>query len=328
MALLLAWQAPLAASPFLVPLLGTSVLTLVLALYDRGGVSFWWWVVSGFGALLGAVYLAGLAPLLEETQGYLLAPAFYVPVGFSLLLFAPLLIAAPKETGLSSLRLLQFGSVAALLLGLMGLMVTPLYTQERPQMLGLRHVQDLDRQQASWWVFKQGKLPTALTRVAQFEQRDEIVEGLGSLGLTGLAADAPVVSFGSQVPAQYDVEVLETPVGAPRQVVVRLRTDRPGALLRLLVDRRAGLRSVRIEDRTVEIEPRDTGYEAISVYAPPREGVELRLELESADVFEHVVMDVAHVLPEEAAALKAARAPLGAPAHSGDRSFVIRRISF
>ena len=79
MSLLIAAEAPLAASPFLVPLIIASLLKIAVTLIDRAGTSPWWIAAGAGSAFAGVVYLAGLVPLMAETQGYQVAPAFYVP---------------------------------------------------------------------------------------------------------------------------------------------------------------------------------------------------------------------------------------------------------
>ncbi len=349
-----ATEAPLAAAPFLVPVLLMSSLMFVLSLIDRDGESVGWIFAAIAGLLGGVVYLGGLIPLLEETQGYQLAPAFYVPLALCLLLLTPLFAVSGRahqsapET--ERKRTAAKGLVAVCALGLLaagvGLVTTPLYTEWRPQPVSLRYVQDLDRGTAKWWAIATAPLPGAMADVASFEYQEEILTGLPYSGLVAPAefhpwpSVAPAGSTGEHPDSEGAVaeanpralEILRDEANLDgRQVTLRLGSSRGSTILQLAVDRQAELEGVQIAGRDASNIRRDSAdreYDLISVYAPPADGVEIVLDLGSRERHEHLVMDTALELPESAAPLLEARAPLAGPVHSGDRWMAIERISF
>jgi hypothetical protein len=346
--------APLAASPFLVPLLVMACLAVIVSLIDREGDSVGWLIVAIAGALAAVVYLGGLIPLLEESQGYELAPAFYVPLALCLLLLTPLfsLSHGARDTrgdGESRLptRWLVVACTLALLVAAIGLLTTPLYTEARPRQVSLRYVQDLDRGTAKWWALANPPLPSAMSQVVDFEYQEAIVPGLPNSGLVATAKFEPWPGATSS----YDDTLSETDENSQtdetggqtlevlhdestvegRQVTLRLRSLRGSTVLRLAIDRRSELTSVEIAGRNASHLPTGSPtreYDLISVFAPPADGVEVVLGLGSRERHEHIVMDVDLELPESAAPLLEARSPLAGPAHSGDRWMAIQRVSF
>ncbi len=346
MALLIAAVAPLAASPFLVPVLVAGAATLVAATIDRGGNSPVWVVATVVAALSSVVYLLGLVPLMIESQGYKLAPSFYVPLAFCLLTLTPAL-AFRRQGGASSGlgRLSQSGWVLAIAVGLLlvalvGVATTPLYTEWRQQPLALRYVQDLDLETARWWAIADGPLPPAFSDVAEFEHDDQVMPGRPNGGLVAEATWVPLPETLASAGEEESEETGGIPMArvvarevreGVQRVTLHLQSRRAASILRLFVDRDAGLRNAWVAGFDAALrEERPTGgtHESVTVYAVPPEGVEVVLELASSEPYEHLIMDVLQDLPPVAAALEAARKPFAAPVHSGDRWMAFERVRF
>jgi hypothetical protein len=323
--LLLASYAPLAANPVLVPLLFAVVAGLAACVWQHETMASWWPHLAAVCAWVAVVYLGGLMPLLEASQGYGLAPAFYGPGALTLMLFSPL---AAESSRLMKRGVAVFG-LAAVAVGMVAIAVLPLYSEHRPQHLNFEYVQNLDEERA-WWVAQPaGHLPSDVAAAADFGPAEVVLPGTTQAG-PGFTAAAPWTAAASP-----ELEVVrDEVVNGGREVVLRLSSPRDGDELQLLIHRESQLESLAVESREVEVS--DTprlrrllpDHQPVSIVAPPAEGVELTLRLGSSDPHEHFLMDVGWGLPAAGGGLARAREPLAVPVHRGDRWSAYRRVRF
>ncbi len=327
LAVFLGAVAPLAANPFLIPAFGAGVIRLFAAIRNPEGDAGWTSFLVIVSAGLGAVYLGGLMPLLEASQGYGLAPAVYVLAALTLMLSSPLLAVAPRS---------QPATLAAFALGVLvvaavGVAVLPLYSPYRPQHLNFSHIQNHDEKQAWWLAMTAGELPEAVRSQVGFGPAEAILPGTPNAA--GETATAPWLEV---PPPEFEIvdDVTEASAGPGRRVRLKLRSPRRGNEIQLLVNREAGLESMKVESREVavtanpQLRARFPDHDVVSVVVPPGREVELTLRLGSTDSHEHLLADVSHGLPSEGRGLSDARSPNGSPVHRGDQQIVYRSITF
>jgi hypothetical protein len=307
LALALAVFAPLAANLLIIPILVAGVIGLIaVTLTDPQNTR-----VRGAAAILAAAAVAyllgGVAYAMEETQGWRLAPAIFVPVVLITLTLLPL-ASDRRATGAASLLVL---------VSLVWAAATPLYSEWRPQHVSFYYVEDLDNGTAHWSTIAANPLPERIIDAFGSDPEQRVVTPWAPERQFP-AFDAPAV--GSPAP---EVSVHRD----DREVVVRYKSNGSGDFVQLILPADAGVDNLRIASVAVESTLVWEFFQA-RLFAVANEPVEFAFTVSTDDPVEGYIVDGSHTLPDIAAPIEASRGRLAVPQHQGDQRLAFQRIRF
>jgi hypothetical protein len=310
-ALAMAIALPLAAYLLIPAALAGSALAAIGAARSRQSAIVGVAVVACIGAFVAAWFLLALAWSMENTQGFLLAPAASIPVALVALTLLPAAIGDPG-------RAVAFGASGALLLAFaMAALVEP-YSAWRPQHLNLIAARDVDAASASLVAWAPEPIPDALRARGAFELRERAIPWFDEATQTTDVAPWP-----STAPT---IEPLESAGGYVRYRI----TPVPGCHSVALFLPRARIQdTVRVDGRTIEIAPNrwERSHRRIAFYAPPADGFVVEVKTVGEVRQPAWLVDVRTTLPDAAAPFATARGDLAVPVHTGDQTLVWRKVS-
>jgi hypothetical protein len=316
---LLAVLAPGTSYLFLVPALVAGIAGVV-SLATSPGVRAW----------------AALLPLLVAALLWLPFLQFlYLGLGLmGLLVMAVLLslfdtalapLAAAAGPGLRKWTPVAAGALAVIFAVVA--MVTPPFSPQAPQSVGLQLHQDADTGQARWLLRAAPPIPQALRQAGPFDSPPGPAYPWSPSFSRAFAAKAPALPT-----AGPDLTVLaDSATGGKRTLRLRLASPRGAREGIVLVPIEAKLESLRIGGQPIEIGPRPqgapaTGWRPFTVFALPSEGVELEAVLGEAKPFDWYVADRSDGLPPGGRALTAARPATTMTLNDGDNTLVSRKV--
>ncbi len=309
MALAMAVAFPRAAYFFIPAALVTATAATVLAkMQARVAVPF----IGLLGLTCAAYFLLGIAYSMEETQGLKLAAGAFVPLALMVTLLIPL---APRDLG----RVILTGATAIVAIGIGLAPRASLYSTERPQHLNFGYFADVDTATAVFTASSPEPLPDGIRALAGFERRERVVPWAAELRE---AADAPYDDH--QFATRFGPNLASEPMRQRHRVTAPADVD--GIVIWLPKDRVAA--AARIAGRAVVMTPRgDADYVSLTMMAPPPDGFDIELELTGQGAVDAYVGELRWSLPPAAERLEAARGALAVPVHSGELSFLYRRVS-
>ena len=311
------------------PLLPTLVASLVYALLvlfgvgvptRRGSTIGWLPVLLSLVSVFATAYLVTtLAFTVELGLGFGLSMAISLLVALAATSLAPLL-AVPVGGGPARSAVLL---VALLVVvgGVVWATRVPHYSAEKPQHLSMYYLQTTAGGATSndWGLSTgdAGRVPAPLVQ-AGFGGASVSVPGfVGSLQ----AAPAPELALESPT-----VEVVsDAVVGGQRLLTVRLASPRAAEQMMLAVPRDMGLTSVDVPaaNRSLDYPVTSSGgYDTFICTGRSCHGLEVTLQLAAGREFDLTINDQTPGLPQDGAALLAARPVTAVPAHEGDMTVV------
>ena len=306
----LAAAAPLAANLLVVPALCAAILAGVAVVFFDPGRTDLPVGLTLLSLLPLAYILITIAWAMEETQGYLLAPAIYAYLVLVALALLPL---AVNRIGIG-------GAAGAALIGLAAVAVLPLYSDWRPQHLSLFYLLDRDTGQARIAAQSVNPLPeavrTALTRTAGEPASEQpIVPWVSDSAFSAPAA----------ADALPDFEVDLSRDGSRVRIVL---TDRgSGDHAQLVLPASAAVTGFRMAGRAMDPHERD-GYLQARFFANGNEPLVFEFDTGAMEIQEAYLVAGSHRLPPAAAAVSRARGTLAVPRHQGDQQLTYRRVRF
>lgn len=312
----------------LLPTLVATVVYAVLALFGvglparRSGTIGWLPVLLSMVTMFAAGYfMVTLAFTVELGLGFGMSLAIGLLVALATTSVAPLL-AVPRGGGAArnTVLLLVLLTLAA---GVVWAIRVPTYSAEKPQHLNLYYVLQYQNEavSSSRWAAGAGDLgsmPPAVVQAGGFDGGGVFVRGYAG---PGMSAPAPTLAL---QPPTVTV-VADTRVGPRRQLTLRLDSPRNASQIRLSVSRAMGLSSVDLPaaGRSLQYPVVETAaYDTFTCHGRSCNGLEVTLHLAAGQAFDLTVIDVSLGLPEEGAALLAARPITAVPAHEGDGTVV------
>lgn len=309
LALAMSIAAPLAANLLVLPTLTTALITLVAVfLLDQRSTGVLLGVVALTTVMLAYVLIT-IAYAMEETQGYLLAPAIYV---YLVLTSLPLL-------ALNATPRVATACIAAALVGWIGVASVPPYSEWRPQHLSLYFVQDRDEGTAWIGAISANPLPEAvldaLTANGQPPQTSSLL---------------PWSSFAVPLAATPTIDLPQTSVEVTRdgaQVRVSLLDQGSGDFAQIILPADAGISDFRMAGRDVELRERD-GYFQARFFANGNEPLVFEFTTSATEPVTGFLIDGSHTLPEPVHSVSDARGGLAVPQHQGDQRMAFQRIVF
>ena len=316
--------APGAANLFLIPLLGSGGLIAALAF-----VPAWRPRRAALAVLtlaMATVMTLPVAFIFEQTQGYQLIIATFPFVALYAMSLNPLLQGTATQGVATPIGKPLLVCVAALAAGFVFAVSLPLYSEWRPQLLSIAHIEDHDQGLANWMIFSANPLPGALMDIENFQYPQSPVlpwynstsEPVASAPLSG--SPAPVVTL-------LDVKA----VASGRQLLLHVESPRGANNLRLMVPTSAELLSAVVNGQPMHIQQGKVRtsaehWQRLSVAGVPPQGFDLEIVMASKEPVECLLLDWNSTLPAAATALIEARSPLAATVHGGDQAMVFTRI--
>ncbi len=307
---------PVAANLFLIPVLGSGLLIVALALWRQ--LRHRREALAILTLAMATLFTLKPAALFEQTQGYQLIVATFPFVALYVVALHPLLRCAdvrPWKPLLASVAVLGVGMVCATAL--------PLYSEWRPQLLNVLHVEDHDQGQAHWMIYSSNPVPPAMADVADFRRPETSILPWSE------RTDRPV----AVAPVTGDAAPVLTVTASPeveegRRLSLHLESLRGARHVQLMIPESAGLRSATLAGQSLKVELRSgQQWHRLAVSGVPESGFDLDVEIATSETSEWFVLDWTSELPAAAEALLAARSPLAAPVHRGDQAIVFTRVS-
>ena len=299
---------PLGSNVLSIPCLLVGLLTLGVAAF-RPAPGRWAQALLSLSsvAVLSAVIIS-LVPVMEETQGYQIAPAIYglLAVGYLALLPMKRSRGALISTGVVTLG-------ALLLVGLV-----PLYSDWRPQSVNIYYLQDSDSKTAKWLAYSPNPLPESIREVVDYRSVEQPRYPWSSNTSVSQQAAAPWT---------------DTPVGD-------LQIERQGDQIQLtylpapMIDHvnfivpKAAVAKLAFGDQVVHgMENVRADYARVRFYNPPSSGITLTLTTTQPEIPQMYLLEGRNALPASAAEQLSVRDTLAVPQHRGDQWLSFRRIT-
>jgi hypothetical protein len=305
-----------AANLFLIPTLGSALLSAVVACWRR--LPLRRELLAVLTLALATLFTLKVAMLFEQSQGYRLIVSTFPFVALYVVALVPLLRdgwARPWKPLLASGGLLAVGIASAAAL--------PLHSPWRPQPLNLWHLEDGDRNRAHWMIDSRNPVPSAMGELAAFESPEAPVLPWSDDTRRSVAV-APAT--GAPAPTVTLLESRELEEG--RRLILRVQSMRGAQAFRLMAPASVGLRAAKLEGQSLEVDLRaGEEWHALDFIGVPEGGFDLELELATTEASEWYVFDRTSRLPASADPLLEARSPLAAPVHIGDLAIIFARVS-
>lgn len=323
---------PAAANLLILPLVVASVLVFISR-----------WVPETIALPLRIATLVFVVPAslgmvlaMEESQGYRLVATTFFSLG---IFFASI---APFVNGLM-VRQFIIVSCVLLILGTIGSVSMPLYSQWRPQHINIHFIQDLEKDTAYWRAQSQHPLPEKLRAEHAFTRSLPLYPW--SEAVIDNVSEAETVIVDTP-----DIKVHDGVSGDQGYRVAVSMTSRRGAnSLALVLPVTSGLRSYELGNDLFAVNPRPwgvaKGHYLLAFHGIQNKTVDLVLNFESdfessfekdgsENSFEKklppsgYLMETSNNLPGSAEKLVKARHPLAAPVHGGDEFVLIQKVEF
>ena len=307
LALVLAIFAPLAANLLIIPVLVAGVSGLFAVTLTDPQNPRTESVVAIVAAAALAFLMGGVAYAMEETQGWRLAPAIFIPIVLITLTLLPLASNHRPITAAALIGLVSLIWVAA----------TPLYSEWRPQHVSFYYVEDLDNGTAQWSTIAANPLPRRIIDAFGSDPEQRVVAPWATERQYP-AFDAPAV--GSPAP---EVSVHRD----DREVLVRYKSNGSGDFVQLVLPAAAGVDNLHIAGVAVDSTLVWDFFQA-RLFAVANEPVEFAFTVSTDDPVEGYIVDGSHTLPDIAAPIQASRGRLAVPQHQGDQRLAFQRIRF
>jgi|TARA_Y100000310_G_scaffold345612_1_gene467311 hypothetical protein len=316
-----AWFAPSASNFLLIPTLA-SALVILAATTLLMGRQLCRELTVCLGLLIVTPFTLGVFLPLEQSQGYRLILATFIPLGLYMVTLAPLLLT--QGTSRHHKALLG-GSMALFAIGFFFSVSLPLYSVNRPQHLNIMHIQDRDSGTAHWLLDSPDPLPPRIQELGPFVKPVQPVTPWSRTN-HGLVATADV----TEAPAPL-LHLLSTSTnGGVRELKLKFQSRRGANYAMILIDKGANLQSLTIEGRaqSTRLTQRSVqDYYVIRASGVPEEGFELQLGIGNPERIPCYVIDWTTELPAAASELLDARSPLATPVHQGDQALIFMRTS-
>ncbi len=259
----------------------------------------------------------GMVLTLEETQGYRLIVTVFFSLG---IFFASI---APFVRELMVRKSIVVGALLSLL-GTIGAVSMPLYSEWRPQHLNLHLIQDIDKNVAYWHAQTQHPLPEQLVAENAFAQDIEIYPWSGTV--IENVSRAEVIEVKSPFVSVRN----KTAVEQGYSLEVSMNSRRGANWLAIVLPISSGLISYELGNDLFEAKPilggavKDNFF--LVFHGIQNKQVDLTLNFENSGPRTGYLMEVSDKLPGSAENLLDARQPLAAPVHRGDQFVLFQKI--
>jgi len=306
---------PDVANMLLIPMVIASVLLFVISFLPE---SWRPWIFAV--ALIGAIpFTLGAVHLLEQTQGYMLIAATLPGIGLFMITFAPFVSGLKLRGAVLATYLATALSIAACVL-------TPLYSESRPQHVNINYYEDMNTQVSYNQLESPNPIiePLASIKILHPEERallpfSDVKQTNWSYGeLSGWSGPEAAISS----------DLVENGV---RTIEISLQSIRGADSLGLLLPASSKLRAYQLGSQTYEPFLHTSGtlngfyyIKAIGVYYQP---IQLTLIFDSTEpINDAYLTDISTQLPEDSQGLVEKRTGNMSPVHRGDQAQLIRKI--
>lgn len=305
-ALAIAITAPLAANLLAVPLLVAALLALLAAFLLDGSDPRVPLAVSLLAVAPLAYCLFAMAYAMEETQGYGLAPAIYVYLVLIALALLPLAADARPALGLA----------ATMLVAWMGVAISPLYSDWRPQHLSFYYVLDRDNDRAWISTINANPLPDSVSNaLGDTLAYEPITPWSRGTAPTAAAPVAVLPDFTAQA------------VREGERVLITVRSEGDGDFAQLILPAGAGISEFSMAGKPMVLTERNNHLQA-RFFANGNEPLVFAFSTSATEPVEAYLVDGSHTLPVAVGHISRARGTLAVPRHQGDQRLAFQRIQF
>ena len=273
--------------------------------------------------LLSLIFLLpstlGIVLLLESSQGYNLIVATMPFLALFMTIFLPLIHGSRLKKPLKLAAIITTVSITAI--------INPLYSVQRPQLVNIIYIEDLDAGTAYYYFDNQNPLPDNLTSVVELTtEKKALVPYIDFQQSNWVAAK----SSGYPAPI-FTVESI-TAYDKGRTVELILSSPRKANTLQLLLPASAKLKhftlgSIEFEPKLIKAGRYKDKY-LIRINGSFAKDVPLTLVLDSLDPVNAYLLDRSTELPESAAGMLEQRTNLISPVHGGDLVILVKKITF
>ena len=274
--------------------------------------------------LLSLIFLLpstlGIVLLLESSQGYNLIVATMPFLALFMTIFVPLIHGSRLKTPLTLAAIITTVSMITAIM-------SPLYSVQRPQLVNIIYIEDLDAGTAYYYFDNQNPLPDNLTSVVELTtEKKALVPYIDFQQSNWVAAK----SSGYQAP-KFTVESI-TANDKGRTVELILSSPRIANTLQLILPASAKLKhfalgSIEFEPKLIKAGSYKDKY-SIKINGSFAKDVPLTLVLDSLDPVNAYLLDRSTELPESAASMLEQRTNLISPVHGGDLAILVKKINF
>lgn len=314
LAALCLWYLPDAANVLLLPLIITSVITL-MATFVPANLRPWLYLLTLVAVIPNTL---GLIFPLEQSQGYGLIAGVFPLIGLFAITLAPLLLNARFKIGITGTSIA--GAIALLLIA-----VNPLYSEWRPQHVNINFYQDMDANTAVYELVSPDPIEEPLLSALPFDTQSRQL-----LPFTDTKQNNWAVTEPMNEPAPELLMLAENVGENTRQLTVKLRSPRKADTLRLLLPGNSGLQKFIIDDQTFNALPSRWGISRgdylISLPGTYGKAVTLKLLFDHPNNINNVyLLDASSAMPKSARPLLEARQGVSAPLRTGDQSVFFKQ---
>jgi hypothetical protein len=310
-ALLLAWRAPSASFPFLIPAALGAASILLPTRHDAGDIA---------PQIAAAFFFVPMAWVLLDVLGFGGTRVIAAVVALAVTPFAGRLAEIPP----ADRRKIAMVAILVLVVAIVAACFQRPFSYDSPQRATLLADQDIDRGTTRWVIETDARrLPAPLQSAARFRREREFPWAPRE---DAFAAPAPALSL----PAPEFRIADDTVQDGVRRVRGRLISPRGAPVVRMAFPPGTSLRSIAIGG--VPLSPlsdvalrRAGGWSGYACVTLPAEGIDVEIRAAPGPL-SFVLADRSRTLPQNAAPLLSARPPTAVPSQSGDGTVVRRTI--
>ena len=275
-----------------------------------------------------AIFAAALLPLLiwlslassaELVQGLVLHPLVTVPVAFAAMTLIPLLAARPLSRSAWRNATLGAGAGAVILAVVAGLQ--PASSAIAPQRMNITFIDDHTTGKAMWSADTAALLPAPLRRAAQFGDKPELANPLAQ----GPSYIAPA---GAPRFAAPGTDIRSENAGSGRKVTLTMRASPQAARVVIVVPKDSGLVSAQIDGHVFTPDPASLNPRGTIVICATTDCATktVLLNFASRKPVDLLIAEQRQGLPQDGAAIVAARPAQATASQSGDTTTVLAKV--
>ncbi len=273
-------------------------------------------IAASLGA--GIVWLY-LSLIFESAVGFSMSPAITLGLGLVAGSLAPLFALPQNQTRVRRWLLLAT-AVTMIVATVIAILVQP-FSETDPQQVNLAHFDDRDGGNAFWTVTSlQGEVPEPLRTL--FDTEPVAV-------FPWMADPLPVTDAQPTTDPAPTLEIISEKLADGERVVTgRLHSPRGADSILLHIPVEALISALIPEDNfLVTPEGDSNGYYNLLCFGRACEGLTVELHLKGATPVEILVVDTIYDLPPGGEPFDQARPAMAAPAHMGDESLIMTRVT-
>ncbi|MFT5211733.1 MAG: hypothetical protein ACI9CE_003474 [Flavobacterium sp.] len=261
----------------------------------------------------------GLVFPLIESQGYRLIISTLPFIGLFMTVFVPIVLGA-------QLRLPVILTSSLTIIGISLAIITPLYSQDRPQHININYFEDMDKGTAFYQIDSNNTLPMRLTSILEIkEEKRKLFPLLNKQYINYSATERsgfvkPEITI-IKIDQRNNKRVVDLKISSPRSAdIFEISTPSTANLIGFALD------GILFESKRPKYAGFD-GVDVIRISGMYDKNISLKLIFETEETVDAYIADTSTALPISSLNLIKNRPPLGIPAHRGDKAILFRRVT-